>query len=171
MGFSAKIFSRLGDMHVFLAGMSFLALAAAYTGQYGFGLRPCDLCLFQRVPYALVCFAGLIGAGLAPRRRGASLGLMGFNALAFFANAGIAFYHTGVEQKWWRSFLEGCSVPDLSGNIEEVVRRLQAAPPVRCDEIAWADPLFGLSMANWNVIACILLGLIAVKALWYGRKA
>lgn len=146
---------------VFLLGaLSAAALTMALISQYVFGLAPCELCHFQRVPfYAVVAFAVL---SLFVKYARVGLGL---SAVAFFANAGIAFYHTGVERKWWPSFLEGCSTPSLEGNIADVLARIQAAPLVRCDEIPWTDPVLGWSMANYNVIACVILGILAVYAL------
>ena len=38
--------------------VSATALANAYIAEYGFGLEPCILCLYQRVPYAV---AGVLG--------------------------------------------------------------------------------------------------------------
>ena len=137
-----------------LAGYSILALVSALTAQYVFGLAPCPLCIYQRIPYVLAIFIGLAGF-IAERRqndglRNALLALFGIN---FLANSAIAAFHSGVERKWWRG-LEGCSAPDMSGSMEDILARIKAAPVVRCDEIPWADPILGLSMANYNCIIC-----------------
>lgn len=86
---------------------------------------------------------------------------MALIGLTFSANAVIAAYHTGVERKWWKSFLEGCSTPDLSGSIDDLMARIQAAPVTTCDAIPWVDPILGLSMANYNVLFCAALAAIA----------
>src|SRR5690606_15520354 len=150
-------------MLLMFAAISAAALGMAYTAQYGFGLAPCILCLYQRVPYALVIALGLLGYALDKKTRA----FAGLIAAAFLADALIAFYHSGVEQKWWRSFIEGCSTPDLSGSIDDLMARIEAAPVIACDTIAWVDPLFGLSMANYNVLFCLffagLAGFAALK--------
>jgi disulfide bond formation protein DsbB len=143
------------------AVLSASALAAAYISQYAFGLQPCTLCHYQRIPYAIVI--GLCILGIAIGRKG-ERSLLALTALSFLANAGIAFYHTGVERHWWKSFLEGCAVPSLEGNIADVMARLEASPPARCDDIPWADPVLGLSMANYNVIFCLMLAAAAIYA-------
>jgi disulfide bond formation protein DsbB len=143
------------------------ALAAAYIGQYGYGLQPCVLCVYQRVPYALVIVFAALGVMLGRSSYKFGRVFIGLSALAFAANAGIAFYHTGVERKWWVSFLEGCSVPKMEGNITDVLAQIAAAPNVRCDEIPWTDPVIGLSMANWNVLFCLVLTVAALRALCY----
>lgn len=146
------------------AGFSAAALGTAFISQYAYGLHPCVLCLYQRVPYALVILFAVLGVGLGRISPRAAHIFTGLTALAFAANAVIAFYHTGVERKWWASFLEGCSVPSLEGNITDVLAQIAATPVVRCDEIPWTDPVIGLSMANYNVVFCLALAIAAFIA-------
>ena len=125
--------------------------------------RPCVLCVYQRYPYAIIIILGIVG--FIASYKNTTLGAVALSAisLSFFVNSIIAFYHSGVERKWWSSFLEGCSVPTLQGNIDQILTDIQSrAKAVRCDEIPWADPLFGLSMANYNVIVCLALASICL---------
>lgn len=129
------------------------SLSGAFIAQYHYGLEPCILCIYQRIPFAIVIFFSLMGLMSYISADIARI-MMGINALAFLSNAGIAFYHTGVERHWWKSFLEGCAVPDLGSNPETILQTILNTPPIRCDEIPWADPWAGLSMANYNAILC-----------------
>ena len=150
-------------MLFFFAAISAAALGMAYIAQFGFGLHPCILCLYQRVPFWAIIALGVLGAAWNNYPRAFS----GAISALFAANTVIAFYHTGVEQKWWRSFLEGCSTPDLSGSIDDLMARIESAPVTTCDAIPWADPVLGLSMANWNVVFC---GVLAVLAAYSALK-
>lgn len=134
-----------------IAAISALALASALTAQYAFGLQPCDLCLFQRAPYAVTIIMGLTGLFFATRGKNPKAAALAvfLSALVFAAGAGIAFYHHGVEQHWWVSFLQGCKVNLDPANL---LAQIEAATAVRCDVIPWADPVFNLSMAAWNAI-------------------
>ena len=161
-----RLLSNTRLMLLSMAGISAFALAMAYTAEYGFGLKPCILCLYQRIPFAVVIILGLAGAFMDMKGQKTAPVFLGLISLSFLINSIIAFYHTGVERKWWVSFLEGCATPDLSGDISALLARIQAAPAVRCDEIPWADPVLGLSMANYNVMFC--LGLFVVSALSAG---
>ena len=122
------------------------ALAVALIAQYGFGLKPCELCITQRVPFVV---AGILAA-LALLGRAAPLrrALMVLAALAFLVNAGIAVYHVGVEQKWWAS---GCA-PARGGPVAVTDLAAMMAKPVeaRCDEPAWA--WHGITMAAMNIV-------------------
>lgn len=126
------------------------------------------LCIYQRIPFLLALLFSVAGLILCKVKKDkkkscALAGLMAANALVFLINSGIATYHSGVERHWWKSAVEGCAVPYLGDEPQTILENILSAPTARCDEIPWADPLFGLSMANYNVALC--LGLFAVCAL------
>jgi disulfide bond formation protein DsbB len=105
--------------------------------------------------FIVVCLLHRRGHAIGPGRA-----LMLVAGLAFLAGAGIAFYHVGVEQTWWAG-PDSCSGGIATGgSIEDAVERLMAAPVVRCDAIAWS--LFGISMAGYNVLLSLVLGLGAL---------
>jgi disulfide bond formation protein DsbB len=149
-----------------ILAISLGALAAAFVGQYFFGIEPCVLCLYQRVPWAiaaLVAAAGLVGwAG----RRDAVLAVC---ALVFAAGGALAFYHVGVEQHWWGS-IAGCGGAPVSGlTLDDLRPESLAAGLKPCDRVDWH--LFGLSLAGYNMIASTLLSLGCLAGLAsIGRK-
>lgn len=140
------------------------ALGAALTAQFGFGLRPCVLCIYQRIPYLV---AGLLaGAALLPAmpRRSVVL-LLGLCAVAFAINTGIAVFHVGVEQHWWAGLNACTGEAPQAQSIQDLQAMLAGPPPARCDQIPWE--MFGISMAGYNVFAS--LGL-ACFAGWSARR-
>lgn len=150
-------------MPIFMALIAAAALGMALISQYVFGLEPCILCIIQRYPYGIVIALGVIGFLVAGKSKKIVSGIMGLIGISFLANSVFAFYHTGVELHWWKSFLEGCAVPEMIGDMDEVLAQIQnRTKAVRCDEIPWADPIFNLSMANYNVLFCFTLGVIAI---------
>lgn len=147
-----------------LLAASVLILAAAFAFQLIGGLPPCELCIWQRYPYAITTGLSGIGIGLARAgvaRRVLTLLLL-LCAVTFLTGAAIALFHVGVEQKWWQG--TSACVAQLSGitTMEDFRQRLLAAPVVRCDEAAWS--LFGLSMAGYNMLLSLALGLASLIA-------
>lgn len=139
-------------------------LAAAYIAEYGFGLRPCTLCLWQRYPYMAAVALGLLGAVLAGRP-GLRRGLLALAALAFLAAAGLAAFHVGVEQGWWPG-LPGCSAPAIRQGmtVAELRAVLEArAQVVPCDTPAWT--FLGLSLAAYNLLVATVLAAATVLTL------
>ncbi|MBF9058753.1 disulfide bond formation protein B [Rhodobacterales bacterium HKCCSP123] len=135
-----------------LAGLGSLAvLLGAFGFQYIGGLAPCAMCLWQRWPHAAAIAIGALGAAL-PHAAIAALG-----ALSMAVNAGIALLHTGVERGWWTLNLSctGGSEDLGSMSMADLLNPEIGSGIVMCDEVAWE--MFGLSMASWNGIACLVL--------------
>jgi len=163
--FTKRALSCYRSMPLSMAAISALALGMALISQYQFGLQPCNLCIIQRYPFGIIIALGLIGYIISFKSKKATAVIMGLIGLTFLANSGIAAYHSGVERKWWVSFLEGCSVPTLPSDPDKILEHIQSlSKAVRCDEILWSDPIFNLSMANWNVGFCLALGVIALMS-------
>lgn len=162
LSFACLFLSRPAWVYGLILFTCVFSLFAAFAAEVFFALEPCRLCIIQRYPFAI----GAAGAafGLILRRRGARFhaGLSGLLSLNFLINAGIAFYHTGVERKWWPSD-ELCRLPPAQGG-QSFIENILSAPMGRCDEIPWADPLLGLSMANYNVILCLGLAVLCALA-------
>jgi disulfide bond formation protein DsbB len=131
-------------------GASGSALLAAFYAQFALGLEPCVLCLYQRIPFLAAMILSVCGLWLYRNAQITKI-LLTLCALAFLINAGIATYHSGVEKHWWESQVEGCAVPDFSKD-PTLLEKMLTTPAARCSDIAWADPLFGFTMANYNIV-------------------
>ncbi|MDO8608268.1 MAG: disulfide bond formation protein B [Phaeospirillum sp.] len=133
-----------------------LSLALALVAQYVFDLRPCVLCLVQRVPFALAA----VLAALARRRPSLARSLLQLAGLALLINGGIAVYHVGVEQHWWVSAV--CPAGDLGGSISvaDLMAEMSKPVEVRCDQPVWS--FLGITMAALNVPFSALFGLITL---------
>ncbi len=144
-----------------LAAWSVLVLASALGSQYVGGLHPCELCLWQRWPWAAAAVLGIAGS-LVPQ---AARWLMALAVLTLLVGAGIAGYHVGVEQGLWAG-TSACGGTATPTDIEALRRQLMAAPVVRCDTPALV--VLGLSMAAWNGVVSLAT---AVVVGWFARRA
>lgn len=140
---------------------SLAALAAALAMQYLGGLAPCPLCLWQRYAYGGVIAFGLL-AWVLPTRATALAA-----ALAPFGVAGLALFHVGVEQKWWKG-LSGCSSPALEAgmSLEDFTAAILDGATTPCDQVPWS--LFGISIAGYNGLYALALGM---TCLWLHAKS
>jgi len=134
------------------------ALAAAFTAQYVFHLAPCELCLMQRMPYALVIALGVLYA-CGFRRDVVILGIM---APAFVVATGLAGFHVGVEQKWWEGFT-ACSAQLNANDFNALREQIINGPQARCDDIAWS--FMGISMAGFNFVYALALSVFSFSAI------
>ena len=134
---------------------SVLLLGGAFVFQ-AFGYAPCKLCLWQRWPHA----AAIVIAGLGL--------IVGWRVLPWLGAASaattgaIGVFHAGVELGWWEGPTT-CTSGAIGGlSVDDLLAQINAAPLIRCDEIAWS--LLGVSMAGWNAIISFALAAIWVMA-------
>jgi disulfide bond formation protein DsbB len=147
---------RQACLYVVVAAAGLLAIV--FIMEHGFGIAPCQLCLLQRWPHAAVIPLGLLALVPAVSDSGRRLLLL-LCAVAFAITAGIGGYHVGVEQ----GIFEGptaCSGGITGDSVEELRRKLTAAPIVKCNEVAWS--LFGVSLAGYNVLASSALAMFSL---------
>ncbi|CCG41868.1 disulfide bond formation protein B [Magnetospirillum molischianum] len=150
---------------VFLLVACLAALASALYAQYGLGMRPCVLCVAERVPFAVAALFAALALGTA-RMVSTRRVLLWLAAVAMGVNALIAVYHVGVEQFWWQSAVCSSSEPTVGSTSETLDLAAAMSRPVEdapCDQPAWA--FHGVTMASLNVAFSGLLALLLVLSL------
>lgn len=140
-------------------GVPAVLLAGAYVAQYGFGLYPCEMCLWQRWPLFAALALALIGSFVPPRKLWVALAAGGL------ATSGlIGAFHAGVEYGWWPG-ITGCAAAPGTGT-GSALDNILAAPIIRCDVAPWS--FLGISLAGWNALfstgtALTIWSLLTVK--------
>lgn len=139
---------------------SALPLLAAYFAQYVLHVQPCLLCLYQRVPFFIVLIVSIIVILL--RRKWVRQVGAAICCIAIAMNAGIAFFHAGVEYEIFRNFT-WCSTrtqifEKTPKNIEDIRKQLVGDGArltiVSCEETPMR--FLGLSLSGWNCVYCIV---------------
>ncbi|WP_419827530.1 disulfide bond formation protein B [Sphingomonas sp.] len=131
-----------------------LLLGGALVSQYGFGLVPCEMCLWQRWPHLaaiLLALAAITLRGHPPRSRSLTM----LAAVAILLSGAIGVFHAGVEYHWWQG-LTRCATPAMAGSAHDMMAQIMTAPLVRCDQAQWR--LWGVSLAGWNAILSLGFG-------------
>ena len=138
-------------------GIGALALLAGALGfQYLGGIKPCEMCHWQRWGHIAAALVGIIGVRLAKDETR----LLAWIAVGFVVLSGlIGLYQSGMQ---W-GILPGPA--SCSGH--RFVLGSNAVPDVQCDVVTWA--LFGLSLATYNAIFSFLIA--AAAALGLARSA
>ncbi|MCH2546443.1 MAG: disulfide bond formation protein B [Alphaproteobacteria bacterium] len=139
--------------------MAVAALALAYIAEYGFGLRPCEMCFWQRIPFAVVILLALL-AWFVPKM---ARPLVWLCAATFFVGAGLGAFHAGVEWQWWEGPSSCSSGINPNMTAAEILKQIQQAASVSCVEPAIR--VLGLSMAGWNALYSFACAVIVALAL------
>ncbi|CAN5365158.1 disulfide bond formation protein B [soil metagenome] len=138
-------------------------LGGALVSQYGFGLHPCEMCMWQRWPHAAAIFIALAAIALPGRPQVSRICTL-LAALAIAISGGIGLFHAGVEYGWWQG-LTACSTTPVGGSTQDILNSIMATPLTRCDVAPWS--LFGISLAGYNGIlslaAAIAICILAIR--------
>lgn len=129
--------------------ISLAALATAFVSQYGFGTFPCELCLYQRIPYALIALTAASALFPPSTWRLPPRYALILITLLFLIEAGLGWYHVSVEAGLVSS---SCATQGGGGEtLDELRAMIQAAPIVSCSDVG--AEFLGVSMALWNALA------------------
>ncbi len=131
--------------------ISFVALVSAYFIEYILGHQPCNLCLYERIPYFLAILIVLINYKYNKLEKYIILSL----AIIFLIATILSLYHLGIEQ----GFIQESLLCDLEkgANIldkDEILKQLQQKN-ISCKDVTFK--IFGLSLTSYNIIISILL--------------
>lgn len=149
-------------------------LGGAYSFQYIGGLAPCQMCYWQRHAHKAVLGASVLAMIAASVKASVKLrrALLGLITLCFIASFAIAFWHVGVEFKWWEG-PKTCLVTaqDTGGfdpsSILDALNEPMSAPA--CSDIVWS--MLGLSMAGWNALISGLAAIVSALAVLKSKES
>ena len=137
--------------------ISFIALMTAYFIEYMLGYQPCNLCLYERVPYFLAILILLVNFKYNKLEKQ----FIFFLIIIFFIALLLSLYHLGIEQGLIEESLL-CNL-DKGANIidkDEILKQLQQKN-ISCKDVAFK--IFGLSLTSFNIIISLLLTISLTK--------
>ena len=131
-------------------------LSAVYI-EYVLNIRPCTLCLYQRVPYIIsifICFLGFVSQK--------KIIWLYFLTLAFIFSSILSGYHVGIENNIFSEF-SGCTNSNINLiDKTQIIDSLNKSMP-SCKEINFR--IFGLSLATINLFISLFVSLYTIKLL------
>ena len=136
--------------------ISILALTSAYFIEYFLGYQPCNLCLLERIPYALSIIIILANFTIKFNDKYVLLVLI----VIFILSALLSIYHFGIEQGLIEeSFV--CSTKDnLNLSKEQLLEELQKMN-ISCKNVAFT--IFGLSLTTYNILLSVIISATLIK--------
>ena len=144
---------------------NFSILLLAYIIEYKLGHKPCNLCLYERIPSFLSILL-IINIFFFKTLERATLFIL---AIIFIVSSILAFYHFGIEQGFFRESL-ACTITDSSNTLskEQLLEQLKQNS-ISCKNVSFR--ILGLSLAAINTIFSIILSVIFIKLfLNYGKN-
>ena len=143
--------------------ISFIALISAYFIEYILGHQPCNLCVYERIPYFLAILIVLINYKYNKLEKYLVLLL----AIIFLIATILSLYHLGIEQGFIQESLlcdleKGANIVDK----DEILKQLQQKS-ISCKDVTFK--IFGLSLTSYNIIISLLLT-ISLTKIYFGYE-
>ena len=145
--------------------ISLVIITGAYILEFFYNFPPCELCIYQRIPYFFILFICIISFFMEYKN-------IHFYSIffLFFTSFLIASFHSLVE----RGIIEYSSACTSSvenfESIEDLRMHLDSVPLTKCDEILFS--VMGFSLANINTIislSLVLFNIYFVRRLYGSR--
>ncbi len=145
--------------------ISVIALVSAYFIEYILGHQPCNLCVYERIPYFLAILIVLINYKYNNLEKYLILLL----AIIFLVATILSLYHLGIEQGFIKESLlcdleKGANILDK----DEILKQLQQKN-ISCKDVTFQ--IFGLSLTNYNIIISLLLTITLTRIYFRYEKS
>jgi disulfide bond formation protein DsbB len=137
--------------------ISLVSLISAYFIEYILGHQPCNLCLIERIPYALSITLIILNYFLKKNEQFIILLLILLFSFSFI----LSFYHFGIEQGFFQESAV-CSIKNTADPIskEELLKQLQVRI-ISCKDVTFR--IFGFSLTSFNMIISLILTFLLLK--------
>lgn len=139
-------------MFLFLMVICISALAIAYSAEHIWGIRPCILCEYERIPYWVSFLFASLGYFLYPKIKKPFLALL---FCSFLIEVGISFYHIGIEHHFFDLPAMCGGEQPLPQSMEDLQKILLSSSIVHCDEVPFR--FLGLSFTEYNFLFSLFL--------------
>ena len=153
---------NIKKFYIIIFTLSFFSLAAAVYIEYILGFKPCILCVYQRIPYAIAMLISLTAFFIGNRNI-----LLIILGLTFLSGILLSGYHVSIE-KGVIEPLFSCTGENIKAlEKEEILKSLNNIQP-DCKDIDFS--IFGVSLATLNFIISFVLTIVIVYIFKYAKK-
>jgi disulfide bond formation protein DsbB len=144
--------------------ISFIAITSAFYLEYILGHKPCNLCLVERIPYALSLFIILLNYKFKEKEKLLILLLI----LIFIFSLIISTYHFGIEQGFFEESMI-CKLNTASEILtkEELLIELNKIT-ISCKDVTFK--IFGFSLTTLNMVLNLILIILLLKIYIYEKN-
>ena len=134
-----------------------ISIISAYFIEYILGHQPCNLCLIERIPYALGLILIILNYTLIKKDQFIILLLI----LIFAFSLIISLYHFGIEQGLFEES-SVCGLKNVTDTIskEELLKQL-SKKTISCKDVTFK--IFGLSLTTINIVISLIVTVILTK--------
>ena len=148
--------------YLFIILLCVTSIFYAFFVEFFLGYKPCILCKYQRVPYALGLIIGFFGFFKPSNTK-----ICIYIFLTFLISMILSGYHVGIEQELYQSIFN-CSDDNLS--ILEEGKLLESLNVINpdCRNVNFA--IFGVSLATINFVLSFVISSVSYYLYFYAKN-
>tara|TARA_B100001769_G_C22056217_1_gene567812 strand:+ start:81 stop:560 length:480 start_codon:yes stop_codon:yes gene_type:complete len=148
---------KLKSLYLLITAISIFTLLSAVYIEYILGVKPCVLCIYQRVPYMIAIFFCFYGYYNLKNKLWIYL-----LVITFLLSAILSGYHVGIENNIFKEF-SGCTSNNTDIiDKDELLKSLKETQP-NCKDVTFK--LLGFSLATINIFLSIIIVILIIKTI------
>ncbi len=156
-------FPNRKNFYLFVFFISLISIISALYIEYILQYQPCELCIYQRLPYLTAIFVSFIGFNYSNNDQ-----ILIITTMIFTLSTILSGYHFGIENSIFEE-LSACTngSSDIL-NKSKLLESLNKTMPVNCKDATFK--IFGISLAAINTILSILIVIFSIRTLVYEKN-
>ena len=135
--------------------ISVLSLLTAVHIEYSIGIKPCTLCIYQRIPYLFLIFVSFLGYNYSE-----NLFWIKLQTLIFLISFLLSGYHFGIETGFFNEFA-GCTAQNVNLLDKSEILNSLKNNTISCKNVSFK--IAGMSLATINMIISSIFVIIHLK--------
>ena len=152
---------KINNLNFFFLFSCSIILLVVYYLEYFLDLKPCILCIYQRIPYFFAIFLAIIFLFLEDYKFQKIFYYL--YSITFLSSLLLAIYHFGIENNFWSVFTN-CEINDSyikdKSNLKEYLLEKEF---VSCSKVNFS--LLGISLVGYNIIISLFLLILSLLKL------
>ena len=152
---------KINNLNFFFLFSCSIILLVVYYLEYFLDLKPCILCIYQRIPYFFAIFLAIIFLFLEDHKFQKIFYYL--YSITFLSSLLLAIYHFGIENNFWSAFTS-CEINDSyikdKSNLKEYLLEKEF---VSCSKVNFS--LLGISLVGYNIIISLFLLILSLLKL------
>jgi len=152
---------KINNLNFFFLFSCSIILLVVYYLEYLLDLKPCILCIYQRIPYFFAIFLAIIFLFLEDYKFQKIFYYL--YSITFLLSLLLAIYHFGIENNFWSAFTS-CEINDSyikdKSNLKEYLLEKEF---VSCSKVNFS--LLGISLVGYNIIISLFLLILSLLKL------
>ena len=138
--------------------ISILVLLIVYYLEFFQGITPCQLCIYQRLPYFIIILLAI--SFLLIKNKSLKKITFLFYILIFTSSLIMSVYHFGIEKNLWNALTDCETNVKSFSNTDSLKEYLLNKDYVSCENVSFK--FLGISLAGYNIIVSFILLIFSI---------